>query len=120
MVKAMMNEALLVLVPAGAEGLLLGLSLSVWARLRQLGVGGVYQLTVLAVVVDAVSQTWQLWLRLGRPAGVAWLLHVGVCYLMVYVLYRLGHLLARMRQACPPVVLVEERVLAEEGGQASG
>ncbi|MBU0610884.1 MAG: hypothetical protein KKI08_23595 [Armatimonadetes bacterium] len=116
MVKAMMGEALVVLVPAAAEGLLVGLSLSVWVRLRRLGIGGVYQLTVGAIVLDAVSQAWQLWARLGRPAGGGWLLHAAVSALTLYVLYRLGHLLARMRQACPPVGLVEEPVLAEEGG----
>jgi len=106
-----MNEAMLMLIPAGAEGLLVGLSLSVWVQLRRLGIGGVYQLTVLAIVVDAASQAWQLWLRLGRPAGLAWLLHVAVCYVMLYVLHRLGHLLARMRQAPTP-----RQVLVEEGG----
>jgi hypothetical protein len=110
------GEVLLVLVPVGTEGLLVALCLSVWARLRQLGIGGVYQVTVAAIIADAVSQTWQLWLRLGQPAGVAWLLHTALAALMLYVLYRLGHLLARMRQTCPPLERVEERVWAEEGG----
>jgi hypothetical protein len=116
MVTAMGHEALTALVPGAAEALLIGLSLTVWVRLRRLGVGGVYQVTAAAIATDAVSQTWQLWLRLGRPAGVVWLLHTAVCALLLYVLYRLGYLLARRRRAHPPVALVEEQVLAEEGG----
>lgn len=99
------------LVPAGTEGLLLGLGLGVWVQLRRLRVGGVYQLTAAALVLDAMSQAWQLRLRLGQPAGVTWLLHVAVCAVMLYVLHRLGHLLARMRQG-PGT----ECVLVEEGG----
>lgn len=110
------HEALTALVPGAAEALLVGLGLAVWVRLRQLGVGGVCQVTAAAIVMDAVSQTWQLWLRLGRPAGVVWLLHAAVCALLLYVLYRLGYLLACKRRGCPPVALIEEQVLAEEGG----
>lgn len=95
-----MNNELLVLVPAGAEALLLAMCLLVWLRLRELKVNGVCQLTLAAIIVDAVVQTWQLGRQCGSPAGVPWLLHAMLSYMMVYVLYRLGEMLwARRVQA---------------------
>ncbi|MEN6641982.1 MAG: hypothetical protein ABFE08_06010 [Armatimonadia bacterium] len=88
----------MVIVPAAAEGLLLTACLLVWMKLRTLRVSGVCELTLGAITVDAAVQSWQLWLRAGGPAGVAWLLHAMLSYVMVYVLYRLGELLWRLRE----------------------
>ena len=88
---------LCIVVPAAAEGLLLGLCLLVWWRLRGLGVNGVCQWTLVAITVDAITQGWQLWVRAGEPAGLIWLLHTALSYTMVYVLYRLGELLWKLR-----------------------
>lgn len=117
-----MDDLLTVLVPAAAEVLLLGLCLRVAVRLRRLEVGGVYQLTLAGIAVDGLSQGWQLGLRLGRPAGLAWLLHVALCYMMLYLLLRLGDLLARMRQRPAETGLMGQGVfgqaeLAREGGR---
>lgn len=115
-----MGGVLTVLVPAAAEMLLLGLCVGVAMRLRRLRIGGVYQLTLAGIALDGVSQAWQLWLRVGRPAGVAWLLHLVLCYMMPYILLRLGELLARLRgrgrEGERERVRVWETGLAEEGG----
>ena len=89
--------ALSMVVPTAAEGLLICLCLLVWVKLRQLEVNGACQWTLLAITMDGLTQSWQLWLRPGQPAGVVWLLHVGLSYTMVYILYRLGKLLRRLR-----------------------
>ena len=88
---------LCVVVPFAAEALLVCLCVLVWLRLRELEVNGVCQWTLAAVGLDTVTQGWQLWLRAGRPAGVAWLLHAALSFTMVYILYRLGELLAHLR-----------------------
>ena len=116
----MTSEALVTVVPAAAEVLLLLLCLEVGARLRRLRIGGVTELTLGALVADGLGQGWQLWLRLGRPAGVAWLAHILVCALMLYVLYRLGELLARMRGMCLAAELAKSEYLREEEAGASG
>jgi hypothetical protein len=116
MVRVMMGEALIVLVPALAEGLLLALCLMVALRVRRLGGGGVYQLTLAAIGMDAGSQVYQLCARLGHPAGVLWLLHVVMCYTVLYILHRLGELLARMRAEHCTVGVVQGTLLVEEGG----
>jgi hypothetical protein len=120
MVSEMGREVLTVLVPAAAEVLLLALCLSVWLRLRRLGLGGVCELTLAALVVDGIGQGWQLWLRLGRPAGVAWLAHLMVCALMLYVVYRLGELPAQVRGLCLPAELAKSEGSKEEEAEASG
>ncbi len=108
---------LMLLVPTGAEALLLGLSLGVWRRLRALRPSGVYQLTVGAIIVDAAGQAWQLWQRLGQPAGLSWLVHIAFCYLILYVLYRLGELQAcSPRQRLSPASIPEQILALEEGG----
>jgi len=108
---------LMLLAPMGAEALLLGLSLCVWRRLRALGLSGVYQLTVGAIIVDAACQAWQLWQRLGQPAGLLWLIHIAFCFLMLYVLYRLGELLARKPRRCiTPAPRADQNWAMEEGG----
>jgi hypothetical protein len=110
----MSGNGLLLVVPAATEALLLGSCLLVWLQLRRLGVRGVCQLTLAAVVVDALGQGWQLWQMLGRPAGVIWLVHVSLSYLMVYIVYRLGRLLGQLQTYGNR----RGRALAEEGGQA--
>lgn len=94
----MVNDEWMVIVPAAAEGLLLTACLLVWVKLRALRINGVCELTLAAITIDAGVQSWQLWLRAGGPAGVAWLLHAMLSYVMVYVLYRLGELLWRLRE----------------------
>ena len=103
-------------VPTGAHVLLLVLCLKVWACLRRLAVGGVYQWTLAAIMVDGAAQGGQLCARLGHPAGIVWLVHMMLCAVMLYVLYRLGELLAHVRQVCVAPGLAKKRVLVEEGG----
>jgi hypothetical protein len=76
----------------------------------------VYQLTLAAIGLDAASQVWQLGARMGRPAGLLWLLHVIMCYTVLYILHRLGELLARLRERQCTTGVVPESVLVEEGG----
>jgi hypothetical protein len=104
-------------VPALTEMLLLGLCVGVALKLRKLQIGGVCELTLAAVMVDAVAQVWHMAGHVGRPAGAAWLVHVTLSYLMVYILYRLAELLCRVRTeapACMPVRLGT----GKEGGRA--
>lgn len=110
-----MNDAVLtVLVPAGADALLMVVALALAGRLRRLQLNGCYQVIVLTVAMDAGVQTWQLWERAGQAAGVAWLVHAGVSYLAVYVLYRLSELLSRVGD--PREMRVAERQTVAEGG----
>lgn len=110
------NEAL-ILVPVIAELMLLQASLLVCKRLRELQVNGVSQLALAAIMLDAMVQAWQLWERTGRPAGVVWLLHVSVSYMMVYILYRLGELLGSLCGECTELDRAEE--LVAEGGRGA-
>ena len=104
-------------VPATTETLLLTLCVLVMLKLRRLCVNGVCELTLAAIMVDAVAQVWHMLGHVGRPAGVAWLLHVALSYLMVYVLYRLGDLLCNMRVK-EPVCVPVRRAMVREGGKA--
>ena len=105
----MTSELLPVLVPAGSELLLLAMCLMVWTRVRRLGASGIGQWTLVVIVVDGCGQVWHLMEHLGRPAGVTWLIHVSLSYLMVYVLYRLGECLRRVKMNCPPLSGVGQR-----------
>lgn len=96
----MTGEVWCVVMPAVAEALLVGCCLTVWLRLRHLGITGVCRWTLVVVGLDAVAQGMGLWAQLGQPAGLGWLVHTGLCYVVVYVLYRLGELLWRLRQSC--------------------
>ena len=105
-------------VPGVAEAALVGCCLLVWLRLRQLSVSRVCQWTLVVIGLDAVTQGYTLYLHLGRPAGVSWLLHTSLSYTMVYVLYRLGALLWRLRVACTAGAATQEAwvgVLEERG-----
>ena len=111
-----MREVLGLLVPATAEALLVASALGVWVRLRRQGLGGVYQLTVMALMADGLAQAWQLGLRWGQPAGVAWLVHLMVCGLLLYVMHRLGHLLRRVRERCEAQTVEARAMPVDEGG----
>lgn len=93
-----MSEGLLpIVVPAMTDVLLLVACLGVWTRLRRLRMGRVGEWTLTAVMVDAAAQVWHLLSHQGNAAGVAWLIHVSLSYMIVYVLYRLGQLLWRLQ-----------------------
>lgn len=114
-----MSETLLpIVVPAVTEVFLLMMCLRVWVGLRRLQMRGVSEWVLAAVIVDAGAQVWHLLSHLGMAAGLAWLIHVFLSYAMVYVLYRLGHLVFRLQEAGGQ--LGEVRMCAEkEGGGAS-
>lgn len=105
----MTSELLPVLVPACSEVLLLALCLCAWMRIGSLGGGGVGRWTLLVIVADACGQVWHLLEHMGRPAGVTWLVHASVSYLMVYVLYQLGDCLWQVRTGCVPLADVGQR-----------
>jgi hypothetical protein len=88
-------------VPALTEMLLLTLAGVALVKLHRLRVEGVWELTLAAVMVDAVAQVWHVAGHVGRPVGVSWLVHAALSYLMVYILYRLGDLLCRTRAEAP-------------------
>lgn len=111
---SVIDEWLVTVVPMAADLLLLVVALVMAGRLRRLQLRGGYQVMVLAVAVDAAVQTWQLWERLGQPAGVAWLVHAAMSYLAVYVLYRLSELLGQLRDSRD--MRVAERQTVTEGG----
>jgi hypothetical protein len=95
-------------VPGVTEVVLVGCCLLVWFRLRQLGVSGVCQWALVVIGLDAMAQGHALYLRLGHPAGVTWLLHTALSYTVVYVLYRAGELLWQLRTACTSGAMAEE------------
>ena len=105
----MRSELLPVLVPACSELLLLVMCLAVWARVRRLGASRVGQWMLVVIVVDACGQAWHLLEHLGKPAGVTWLVHASLSYLMVYVLCRLGESLWWVRRNCPPLPCIVQR-----------
>jgi hypothetical protein len=88
-------------VPALTEMLLLTLAAVALVRLHRLHIDGVCELTLAAVMVDAMAQVWHMAGHVGRPVGAPWLVHVALSYLMVYILYRLGDLLCRIRAEAP-------------------
>ena len=96
----MSSDWLMIAVPATMECLLTGLCLLVWMRLRRLSVNGVCQWTLVVISADAIVQMGHLAMHVGHAAGVVWLLHAALSYTMVYVLYRLGDLLTRLRTHC--------------------
>lgn len=97
----MMVDGWALVVPALTEVLLLALAAVALVKLRRLRLEGVWQLTLAAVMVDAVAQVWHMAGHVGRPVGASWLVHVALSYLMVYILYRLGDLLCRIRAEAP-------------------
>lgn len=94
-------DAWALVVPALTEMLLLGLATVALVKLHRLRLEGVWQLTLAAVMLDAVAQVWHMAGHVGRPVGVSWLVHAALSYLMVYILYRLGDLLCRIRAEAP-------------------
>jgi hypothetical protein len=105
----MRGELLPVLVPACSEVLLLVMCLMAWTRVRRLGARSVGQWTLVAILVDACGQVWHLLEHLGQPAGVTWLAHASLSYLMVYVLYRLAEGVWQARVSCSSLPCVAER-----------
>lgn len=92
-----MSDGLLpIAVPMLTDLLLLTACLGVWRKLRRLGLHGVCEWTLTAMMVDAGAQMWHLLNHLGRAAGLAWLVHVSLSYIMVYVLYQLAQFLWRL------------------------
>lgn len=112
---SVIDEWLVTVVPMAADVLLMVVALVMAERLRRLQMRGGYQVMVLTVAVDAGVQTWQLWERLGQPAGVAWLVHAATSYLAVYVLYRLSEL--RSRAGDSHEMRVAEQQTVAEGGR---
>lgn len=105
----MRSELLPVLVPACSELLLLGMCALAWTRVRRPQASGIGAWMLGAVVVDGCGQLWHLLEHLGRPAGVSWLVHASLCYLLVYVLYRIGDCLRRVQEDCPTLPCVGQR-----------
>jgi hypothetical protein len=89
-----------VVVPGLTEAALVLCCAMVWVRLRRLGVTGVCRWTLLVVGLDTLAQAHQLWMGVGRPAGVGWMLHTVVSYAVVYALYGLAGFSGRVEQVC--------------------